>query len=111
MRHYKVYRHPAGMWEAVKIGWSWPAFFFAIFWSLVKKLWVVSLVLLGIALLMGGSAIDPTASCLGQLIIACVLGYNGNRWREDKLKSVGYEEMGTAFAENAPSAVAKQIES
>lgn len=39
MKHYKIYEHPAGRIEAVKQGWSWPAFFFVPTWALFKKMW------------------------------------------------------------------------
>ena len=39
MKTFNVYKHPTQGIEAVKIGFSWPAFFFGIIWMLVKKLW------------------------------------------------------------------------
>ncbi len=36
MKQYKIYEHPAGAIEAVKLGWSWPAFFFVSIWALFK---------------------------------------------------------------------------
>ena len=39
MKTFNVYKHPTQGIEAVKVGFSWPAFFFGIIWMLVKKLW------------------------------------------------------------------------
>lgn len=41
MKRFKIYENPAQNYEAVKIGWSWPAFFFSGIWALFKKLWVI----------------------------------------------------------------------
>ncbi len=40
-KRYKVFEHPENRVEAVKQGWSWPAFFFIWIWALVKKMWVL----------------------------------------------------------------------
>ncbi len=39
MKTFNLYRHPTQGFEAVKVGFSWPAFFFTILWMLVKRLW------------------------------------------------------------------------
>lgn len=39
MRTFRVYAHPTRGSEAVKVGFSWPAFWFGGFWMLAKKLW------------------------------------------------------------------------
>ena len=39
MRHYRIFARSEKQIEAVKIGWSWPAFFFSFCWMLIKKLW------------------------------------------------------------------------
>jgi len=51
MKFYKIYQHPAGYAEAVKIGWSWPAFFFMPFWALTKRLWLLALILFALPVL------------------------------------------------------------
>ena len=37
MKTYKIFKNPTGQYEAVKQGWSWPAFFFGGIWACVKK--------------------------------------------------------------------------
>jgi len=36
MKRFNVYKHPTLGTDAVKIGFSWPAFFFGLFWMLVQ---------------------------------------------------------------------------
>ena len=110
MRVYKVFEHPMGRYEAVKDGWSWPAAFFGIFWSLFKKLWAVSLALFVLGIFLGFINTTPEVALLLQLIIVIVMGYMGNSWRESKLLSNGYKYLGTSMADNGPTAVAKQLE-
>lgn len=42
MKTYKIFKNPTGQYEAVKQGWSWPAFLFGGIWACVKKygVWV-----------------------------------------------------------------------
>ena len=39
MKLYKIFKNPMNQYEAVKQGWSWPAFFFGAIWACVKKMW------------------------------------------------------------------------
>ena len=48
MKQYKIFKHPSGNSEAVKQGWSWPAFFFSFIWAMVKKQWA-----LGVSVFIG----------------------------------------------------------
>jgi hypothetical protein len=49
MTKYDVYRYPVRGYAAIKRGFSWPGFFFGIFWALAKRLWkVVGLLVLTI---------------------------------------------------------------
>jgi len=41
MKKFRVYRHPTLGYKAVKIGFSWTAFLFGIFWILYHKLWSI----------------------------------------------------------------------
>jgi hypothetical protein len=53
MKTFKIYEPPTGECEAVKQGWSWPAFFFGPIWALVKTLWG-----LGVGFLMAKGECD-----------------------------------------------------
>lgn len=37
--HYRIFARSGKQIEAVKVGWSWPAFIFTFWWALIKKLW------------------------------------------------------------------------
>ena len=38
MNHYKIYENQQRMQEVVKIGFSWPGFFFSWLWCFIKGL-------------------------------------------------------------------------
>jgi len=106
VNQYKVFRHPAYELEAVKQGWSWPAFCFGAFWALSKKLW-----LLGAGWIAGNvlvALVDPKGllPIVGGLTAGIVVALNGNEWRERNLISRGYELVDTVTAGNPEGAVA-----
>ena len=115
MKHYKIFEHPDGKIEAVKLGWSWPAFFFDCLWALFKKMWwlgggiFATFVLLEALLSMEDEGLN-----LNKLVIIIVLrvifGLNGNRWRENKLQSRGYRYKGTKTAANPEGATALYLQ-
>ena len=116
MKAYRIYRHVTGGTEAVKQGWSWPAFLFTFFWAMVKKMWGLGLgVLVGwlaVAVVLGmagdSRAIDAFGNLVG-LIVSVVFGVNGNAWRASNLRSRGYEAVGTVAAKNPEEAIALSL--
>ena len=121
MKTFNVYKHPTQGFEAVKVGFSWPAFFFGIIWMLVKKLW--GLAGLWFAMYVGLSLIEAVtdqsqesgAQALVYLILAAgyfaswlVPAFKGNKWREENLSKRGYELLSSAQAETPDAAVAEQ---
>jgi len=46
MNFYNVYRHPVRGHEAVKLGWSWPGFFFTWIWAFAKRMKSIAVALL-----------------------------------------------------------------
>ena len=112
MKHYKIFEHPAGNIEAVKLGWSGPAFFFDVIWALFKRMWwlgagvfvalsffvefLVSIEEYGLLMLAGG-------------VLRAVFGLNGNRWRENKLLSRGYDYKDIVSAANPEGAMAPYL--
>ena len=102
MKQYMVFQHPDHRIEAVKVGWSWPGFFFGPLWALSK-----GLVLLGCGSWLGlflivamiGSASGARPDAAGPvinflaLILAVLFGAVGNSLREKKLTSKGYKLM------------------
>ncbi|HET7268403.1 MAG TPA: DUF2628 domain-containing protein [Oleiagrimonas sp.] len=112
MKSFKIYTHPAGRVEAVKQGWSWPAFLFGAFWALFKKLWAIGIGLLVIAIIWGiisaqlhSHAVDLLGNLVG-IVIGVFFGIYGNGWRESNLSSRGYVAGGVVEAANGESAVA-----
>ena len=100
MKKYKIYLKPNQEYEAVKIGWSWPAFLFAGCWALTKGLWLIAifltmtLILLLVATLAVLTEMDSTADNHGLVIntvaliwiaIKVGLGMKANVIRESKL--------------------------
>jgi hypothetical protein len=114
MKRYRIYTHPTGMTEAVKQGWSWPAFLFNAIWAMVKRIWGLGLGLVGaffvLGLLDGLSGTDALAGnalikLLG-FVISIMFGVKGNAWREDNLLLRGFKLVGTVNAASPQKAVA-----
>jgi hypothetical protein len=122
---YKIFEHPSGKREIVKQGWSWPGFWFNLLWVLAKRMWGLGAALwgafLGFDFLMGVVAgvtngPDPdamvnTIATVANIIVAIVLGVNGNALRERNMVKRGYELAGTvegASSEGALGAYLKQ---
>lgn len=115
MNSYKIYSNPQGTLEAVKVGWSWPGFFFSGIWALVKKMWFLGSALIIIFLVLESFvpfSLSPTMSGMeifiniSSLIVSIVFGIKGNEWRETNLQTRGYEFKGTVRAQNGEGAIA-----
>lgn len=113
MKTFRIYKHPTQGIEAVKVGFSWPAFFFNWVWMLIKKLW-------GFAALWFGAYVvlaiieSATQSEAFYLILAVayfalwlIPAFKGNQWREANLISRGFEHVHTVEASNPDSAAAQ----
>ncbi len=118
MKQYKIYKHPSGLTEAVKQGWSWPGFFFSLIWAMIKKMWAIGVGLLVGFLFLGfliGAAGGGTGGDaiinLAALIVNIIFGVNGNSWREKNLSSRGFEEVNRVTATNPESAIALHLKS
>jgi uncharacterized membrane protein YtjA (UPF0391 family) len=120
MKTFNIYKHPAQGIEAVKVGFSWPAFFFGFIWMLVKKLWgfagawFVSYMLLAII----EAAMGQTGDSGAQLIVYLILfvgylalwlfpAFKGNQWREANLSKRGYQRIATVQADSPDAATAQ----
>lgn len=113
MKQFKVFKHPAGSHEAVKQGWSWPAFFFSFIWAMVKKMWG-----LGVGVLIGTFVLGFFVGAAGMgdggdvlinifaIIVNVIFGLKGNSWREKNLASRGFERVDTVTAANPEGAIA-----
>jgi hypothetical protein len=113
MKQYKIYKHPIGTTVAVKLGWSWPAFFFDAFWAIVKKMWGFGIGFFMLSLVLGTMLGFAGAGQAGEgflylvsFIMKFIFGTYGNSWLIDELESRGYEHLDTVTAANRDGALA-----
>ena len=123
MKTFDLYKHPStNDREAVKIGWSWPGFFFAPIWALYKKLWlfatVASVAWIAPELLPQkdyeelapefwfpqdyGELLIFLSSWLSTWIPSIWAGIKGNDMRRTNLRSRGYIQEAAAVAALTP---------
>jgi len=119
LNNYAIYHHPQRGYEAVKLGFSWPGFFFTWLWAFIKKLFVIGTVLLvavlGLRLLMeaGRQTGEPALMWLGGIgtLVVCIgIGIQGNTWRENNLVKRGFQHIDTIQAENADIAITRSLD-
>lgn len=110
MNRYSILQHPALGLEAVKNGWSWPAFLFTWIWAFVKRLYLIGWIAL-LAVMALSSVPVPEAWLLGNLIISIALGAKGNELRVKRLRDSGYEEVATVEARTPDAALAAHLAS
>lgn len=120
MSTFNVYKHPTLGFEAIKVGFSWPAFFFGIFWMLVKRLWGLFGLWLGVYIVCSliESVTDQSQESGAQALVYVILsaayfalwlipGFKGNKWREENLSNRGYALLNSVQAETPDAAVAQ----
>ncbi|WP_158774070.1 DUF2628 domain-containing protein [Cobetia sp. L2A1] len=114
MATFSILEHPLHGPRAVKQGWSWPAFFFGVFWALYKRIWMLAACLFGFIVL--SSMLIP-ATMEGQLISNVLfLGLNltislkGNQWYASLLETQGYQYQMQVEARNPNEALARSAE-
>ena len=113
MKQYDIYSSPLGMTEAVKQGWSWPAFFFSPIWAMVKKIWLLgSLTLIGEIIIYAIFDSPNRLFSFADLVnigISVVFWMQGNEWRESNLLSRGFKFVRTVTAANPEGALALHV--
>lgn len=123
MKRFNVYTHPTRGVEAVKVGFSWPAFFFGNIWMLVKKLWgLAALWTVGyVALHAVEAAMDVAPESRAQAVVYLIISagyialwlvpaFQGNRWREANLNRRGYRFLSAENVETPDAAIALAAE-
>lgn len=122
MQTFRIYRHDTRPDEAVKVGPSWPAFFFGFFWLLFKRLWTPLLVVLAVVVTVSllewllATAFPRAESTLTYVVTAlCLVGWmvvamRGNRLRAWVLRSKGYWQAAEVTAVDAQHALALATE-
>jgi len=115
MKTFDVYRHPTQGYEAVKSGFSWPAFFFTWIWAFIKGLWGVGLGFIGIMfvfvmietiILRQAGSVSGALFMFLEFLVFILFGVVGNEWRSNNLKGRGYEHIRTLEAETPDEAIA-----
>ncbi|MBP8812264.1 MAG: DUF2628 domain-containing protein [Laribacter sp.] len=124
MKTFNIYKHPTQGIEAIKVGFSWPAFFFGFFWMLVKKLWGLAGAWFAAYVIFfliekvtdqsgegGAQAIIYLLLAAGYFALWLVPAFKGNKWREENLSKRGYEQLTSVQAETPDAAVAQAAKS
>ena len=115
MKTFYVYKHPTHGYEAVKQGFSWPAFFFNWLWAFIKKLWGIGFGFLGVMFILvfletifeeEGSAGGKLLMLLLQIGVFGGFGIKGNKWRRSSLQKRGFQQVKLVEAETPDAAIA-----
>lgn len=114
MRTFKVFAHSVERPEAVKIGFSWPAFFFGTLWMLEKGLWKFAGLWFGtyavvdLSFALGSNVQDRASMFMLALSInvglKAFVGANGNQWWQELLLRRRYKHIATIPAESPEAA-------
>lgn len=119
VKTFNIYTHPSLPPEAVKVGFSWPAFFFGAIWMAVKNLWgyAAGYVALYVALHFFENLIKETGRGMvagvimlmiaaGYFALALVPAFKGNSWREANLVNRNYKFKEAILADSPEAALA-----
>lgn len=104
MTEFQVYDHPTRGPTTVKAGFSWPGFFFHVFWLGINQIWlwfwlwttvvVVGGLLIAYAKSGGvaeeGSRLLVNVAALMNSILHLTCGFQGNKWKREALVNRGY---------------------
>lgn len=117
MKGFEIYENAMGQYKAVKVGFSWPGFFFGGLWALFAKLWKVAgfifggLFALGMCLSgLSAESLDVVSNVIN-LGVAAFIGFQGNSWISSSLIAHGYELKGNVVAANKDAAIASYMRS
>ena len=116
MKVFTVYKHESKGYEAVKVGFSWPAFILSGWWMLVKGFIFVLIFYIAVGVLGTSYYNDMdmnapyNANDFFVFVISLILwfypGFYGNSWLHKKYKNKGYTELKTIPASSKEAAIA-----
>ena len=118
MKTFQVYKHPISGIETIKVGFSFPAFFFGWIWMFIKKLWGYGCLFLFLQfLIVGFDEMATTAMEEGEFgmsffvlafytTVLVTAGINGNKWWSATLLKCGFTREDTIQASNKDAALA-----
>lgn len=122
MKTFNIYRHETEGFEAVKVGFSWPAFFFGTVWMLISGLWLLAASWITMLIVLRfiqayTDSPNPTLAqaCIALVLLVCYLvlwlapAFKGNKWRDRNLCKQGYKCIATIQAKNPAEATAQVI--
>ena len=117
MKKFKIFEYPGGAREAVKVGWSWPAFFFNMIWLFVKGLYYIGIGyifgFLVFAFLLGFLGVSKQdidrIFGLTNLFVMMIFGVFVNKWRESNLQKRGYKIKDTVSAVSPEDAISHYL--
>lgn len=118
MSRYSLHKNvQTGAIEAVKDGWSWPAFFFGFAWAFSRGMPAIALGLIGFQLVAGfviGLIIGPRAEAANVALLIVGLLYSsycaahGNEWLRNALIRRGFSRLGEVDAGSEAAALEAQ---
>lgn len=118
MRVYTVHTPPLSSRDPdpilVKEGFCWPAFLFGPLWSLVHRLWLVTVLMLAVLIVLGAGldalGVDDFVETVISIAIAVLIGAHANDWRRRALAKRGYREAGVVAARSVDEALARYLD-
>jgi hypothetical protein len=85
---------------AVPEGFSWGAFLFGALWALYRRLWLATVIIVGLHAVVPFAVdqlgMSPILGSAWLLLFGIYIGCNGNDWRREKLERSGYVLAGIA---------------
>jgi uncharacterized sodium:solute symporter family permease YidK len=114
MKTALLYQHPEKGFRVVKSGFSWPAFFFMLFWAFLKKLYGFGLLMFFIWLaivalymmtILEAMEYPDTIYTILLLCYALVMGVLGNKYLSKDLLKKGYKHVKTVEAVSLKAAL------
>ena len=115
MKVFTIYKHESKGYEAVKIGFSWPALIFNFWWMLSKGFLFLFIFYIGVYILsIVNYDVDMNtpfnSNDFFYLIVALILffypGFYGNSWLHKKYKDKSYIEVKSIPASSKDTAIA-----
>ena len=109
-KNFFIYKNQNGLIEAIKTGWSWPAFGLNSFWLLFKGIYGLSILSIFIFLITSILPIPYYALLLLNGAICYLFGTFGNQLLIHTLKEKGYKFALSVNADNDKGAKAQFVE-
>lgn len=122
MPTFRIYKHPDGRLDAVKVGFSFPGVIFGGFWLLWHRIWLLGSVAVLVGLGMYFVFPSPRGYVMGipyghrfgfadvlNAAICVIVGIFGNEWRGSSLTERGFDNVSEELAKTADGAKAEYL--